>query len=100
MVFNMTIQTKIFIGYSIDKPMRLHLEKSTAWKEDKVTNQPQLTEIRFHEKDYIGTYLPNCADTPLIEQKEKEIRTLLQHYCPKLILDKQNAFIFPQIFLG
>jgi hypothetical protein len=96
----MALQVKIFIGYYVDKVLRLQIEKSSAWSEEKSIGQLQLTETKFNEKDYIGSYLQNYVDISLIEQKEKEVKTRLQYYCPKFILDNQKAFLFPQIFIG
>ncbi len=96
----MPAQIRIFIGYIQNKEIKLHLSRSESWKESKCTGLLPLVETHWEEKDYIGLFIPSCVMHVQIKEKEKEIKTQLQFFCPKLNLDKYPMYLFPQVFLG
>lgn len=95
----MTVQIHIFLGYRQTKEMKKQLIQSSSWNEEKILGQSPLVETSWESHEYIGCYIPSLINCKMIAEKEKEIKSKLQLYCPKLILDKQHFYLFPQIFL-
>lgn len=96
----MTIQIRIFMGYVQNKEVNLHLGRSASWKEEKLLGNLHLVETRWQDKDYIGFFISSFMTYDQLKEKEKEVKTQLQHYCPKLNLDKHAIHLFSQSFLG
>jgi hypothetical protein len=94
-----TIDVRIFLGYLLNSEIKMYLNQSSQWKEVKWQTQ-QLVEAHFEEKTYIGFFIENALNDEQIKKKECEVKVLLQLYCPKLNLDKYDAYLFPQIFLS
>lgn len=95
----MTIQIRIFLGYILNKEIKLHLNQSSKWKEAKIVGKLPLIETQWQEKEYIGCYLPSALTYIQLKEKEREVKTQLQNYCPKLNLDKHPIYLFSQFFL-
>lgn len=96
----MTIQTKIFLGFVLNKEMKIHLNQNSKWKENKLIGKLLLTETHWQEKEYIGIFIPSLLSYTQLKEKEKEVKVQLQFYCPKLNLDKHSIYLFPQLFLS
>lgn len=96
----MSIQTKIFLGYLLNKEIRIHLNQNSKWKENKLIGELLLTETHWQEKEYIGIFMSPLLSSAQLKEKEKEVKSQLQVYCPKLNLDKHSVHIFSQLFLS
>lgn len=91
---------KLFLGYLITSELKMHLNQSSNWKEDKLSFLNELQETRFQEKDYVGYFI----ESPLISsyeisEEQQKLKKKLQHYCPKLNTEKQPVYIFSELFL-
>lgn len=95
----MSVQIRIFLGCILNKEVKLHLQQSSKWKEAKLVGEPILIETRWQEKEYIGCYIPSLLTYDQLKEKEREVKTQLQIYCPKLNLDKHSIYLFSQLFL-
>ncbi len=95
----MAIQIKIFLGYIQNKEFKIHLNQSKLWKESKLIGQANLEETSWHEKDYIGYFIPQLMSCNEIRKKEQEINIQLQVYCPKLNLEKYSPYLISQFFI-
>lgn len=96
----MSLQIRIFLGCVFNKEIAIHLKQSNLWNEALVTKESPLMEIEWGEKKYIGIYLPSKISHLELQGKEKEMRSHLQFYCPKLNLDKHTLFLFSQVFIA
>lgn len=96
----MSLNTRIFIGYIQNREIQIHLNKSKNWKEAKLLGYASLTETQWQEKTYIGLFIPDLMRYSQLKEKEKELKTQLQIYCPKLNLDKHSVYLFSQVFLS
>lgn len=95
---NMPIQIRIFIGFLLNKEMRMHLKQSAAWSEAKMLGNPDLTEAQDHDKEYIGRFVSSPVSCSELKKMESEIKSQLHLYCPKLNLDKQRSYLISQLF--
>ncbi len=95
----MSVQIRIFLGFLQNKELKLHLNQSARWKEELSLSNTALTQVQDHEKEYIGHYLPHLLTCKQIKEKEQEIKSQLQLYCPKLNLDKHHSYLFSQLFV-
>jgi len=95
----MTIEKRIFIGYLLSKELKIHLNQNGHWKEAKLSGEFSLKETTWQDKEYIGSFAPAEYPYNQLKEKEEEVRTQLQIYCPKLNLDKQSIYLFSQLFL-
>ena len=95
----MSIEIRFFIGYIQNKEISIHLNQSRKWKEAKLLGETRLTETHWEEKDYIGFFIPSLMTYAQLKEKEEEVKTQLQIYCPKLNLDKHSVYLFSQLFL-
>lgn len=94
----MTIQSKFFLGYILSKELKIHLNQNSKWKEHKLTGELLLTETYWQEKEYVGIFIPSLLSYVQLKEKEKEVKSHLQSYCPKLNLDKHSVYLFSQLF--
>lgn len=95
----MSLQIRIFLGFIQNKEIKIHLNQSLSWQEAKTIGQEELKETNWEQKEYIGLFIPSLLTYAQIKEKEKEIKTQLQLYCPKLNLDKHSSYLFPQLFI-
>lgn len=93
------MQIRIFLGFEQNKAIKIHLNQSPLWKEAKLLGASFLIEISHQEKNYIGCFIPEFLSLLQIKEKEQEIRSQLQLYCPKLSLDKHHSYILSQLFI-
>lgn len=96
----MTIQIHIFLGYQQNKEIKMYLNQSHSWKESKLLGNATLSVTQWQDQEYIGLFISLLSSCSHIKEKEQEIKTQLQLYCPKLNLDKHSACLFPQLFLS
>lgn len=94
----MTVQMRIFIGFLENKEIKMHLNQSEAWKEAKMLGKTDLMETQDQEKEYLGRYIPSLLPCTELKKIEKEIKSQLQLYCPKLNLDRQHTYLLSQLF--
>jgi hypothetical protein len=95
----MSFEIRIFLGYIQNKEMKMHLNQSRKWKEARLLGEITLMETQWQENDYIGLFIPPCMTYAKLKEKEQEIKTQLQIYCPKINLDKHLVYLFSQLFL-
>lgn len=95
----MSIQIRIFLGFPQNKELKIHLNQSSGWQEAKMLGQTNLIETNWQEKEYIGLFVPLFSTCVQLKEKEQEIKTQLQLYCPKLNLDKHAVYLFSQLFI-
>jgi len=96
----MSIQVRIFLGCIQTKEVKMHLNQSAKWKEAILLGQTGLMENSWQEKDYIGLYIPSLTTYAQLKEKEQEVKSQLQVYCPKINLDKHSVYIFSQLFIN
>jgi hypothetical protein len=96
----MSCQIKIFLGLHLTKEIKMHLNQNSAWKELHSIGQGELAEVQNEEKEYIGQFIPNPLSISSLKDKEKEIKSLLQNFCPRLNLERHRLFVFTQLFIG
>jgi hypothetical protein len=96
----MTIQIQIFLGYPQNKEIKMYLNQSQSWKKSKLLGNATLSVTHWQDQEYIGSFISPLSSYNHIKEKEQEIKTQLQLYCPKLNLDKYSACLFPQLFLS
>lgn len=94
---------KLFIGILITSEVRMHLNQSTVWKNVQVIGDPEageLISVRFHEYDYIGSYVKVEKITfSELGSYDKHVLNKLQSYCPNLQLNTHKVSFFSQIFI-
>lgn len=96
----MTIHPRIFIGFLISKELDLHINQSDRWKEDKLSTSSPLAIADWEDRKYIGQFADSLLTCSELKKIEREARSQLQIYCPKINIDKQPIYIFTQIFLS
>lgn len=96
----MTIQPRIFIGFLMSKELDLHINQSDRWKEDKLEASSTLSIADWEDKKYIGQFADSLLTYNELKKIEREARSQLQIYCPKINIDRQPIYIFTQIFLS
>lgn len=94
----MPITIRIFLGFPQNSEMKLHLNQSKTWQEAKILGLG-LEETEWEGKDYIGTFIPSLLNTYQIKEKEQEIKSQLQKYCPKLNLDRHSSYLISLLFI-
>jgi len=94
------VTVRLFIGTIVTPDLKSSLDKSSKWSQAVIANETSLTEIRYRNKPYIGTYL-DSEKVKILEicNTESEIRNLLQQFCPNQNCELLKMVIFPQIFL-
>lgn len=94
------ITIKLFIGCLLTPEIKLFLEQSKLWQQQRIGKNAPLTTIHFKNKEYIGTFIsqkqPSLAE---LQKQETTIKTLLAEYCPEFNTDTINTKIFSQVFL-
>jgi len=94
------IRAQLFIGCPITPQVRQHLNASLSFREAQTLRSGTIKEVRYKEKEYIGTPLPSST-LPLKEMRDEEKTVLeeLQKHCPELDTTELSTIIFPQVFL-
>lgn len=97
------VKVKLFIGYPMNAELKLLLDQSSQWKQDKITryrNPESLVETHYQDKDYIGRFFfEEKLTMAQFKQLELDIKTKVQVYCPNFNTDRLKIFIFPQVFV-
>ena len=103
-VLSSGIKTKIFLGLHLTTEVRIHLDQSLQWKQDRATSAlspNQIREIHHEGKDYIGLFvekeLPSLED---LNQVKCSVMQQMRKYCEELKVEKLKAALFPQVFLA
>lgn len=91
---------KFFVGCPLTSELRMHLKESPSWNQACVDPYRTLVEARFQKEDYIGRYFEGAQlELQELKQMEKKVQAHLEHFCPKLNLERLSMVVFPQIFL-
>lgn len=98
------VTVKMFIGYPVTSEIRMLLRQSTAWKNDKITHDPnsrELVEAPFQEQEFIGRYISaELLTLKVLKELEVSVKISLIHYCPDIAQESLNAYVFPQLFIN
>lgn len=95
----MPLQVRIFIGYQVNKEIKIHLDQSPHWREEKMLGIANLIETDWKNHHYIGQFTSSLLSFLEIQEKEKQMKNNLQIYCPKLNVEKHFIYLFPQLFI-
>lgn len=98
----MTLQTKvkIFMGFLQNGELKMHLKQSLDWQRAKDLNEGQLLESQHQAREYIGVWIDPPIQYEDLQKTEREIRSRLQLYCPKVKLDSHLIYLFTQVFVS
>lgn len=99
MTNKMAINIQFFIGCREDGEVKASLNKSGSWKEEKIIQTRKLVEAQFEGREYIGVSIESLLSSEQLKQKLEEIKLELHKYCPKLNIDKQVFYLFPQVLI-
>lgn len=95
---------KLFLGVSLTSELKLLLSQSSSWKQSQIGPKSEcyvFEEIHYHEKDYLGFYLPQEQVTlQELRELKGELKNRLQGYVPKYELDSLKVYVFSQIFVA
>ncbi len=91
---------KIFLGFLQKSELKLHLQQSLEWQREKSFGEQVLLEITKEEQQYLGVWLESGISYENLKKTESKVRSQLQLYCPKIKLDTQPIYLFPQIFIN
>lgn len=95
---------KLFAGVLISSEIRMHLNTSMRWKEAQILKEFDpfhLSEVHFHDENYIGKFLPhNQLHLDELQIEAKAILDKIHEYCPGLKMEKLKVKIFPQQFIS
>jgi hypothetical protein len=99
---NLTV--KLFVGCLINPEIRRLLKQSSEWKEASIEWQSDpkgIREIRYQDHDYVGKYIEKeSAPLPEIKEIEREIKNIIEAYCPDLPQKKLKIVVFPHLFIS
>jgi hypothetical protein len=98
------LTVRLFAGSLLTFDIKMQLKHSPHWKQSKIANesdQRDLVEIRFHNKEYIGKYI-SLQSLTLDDLREIEttIAASLKRYCPELAEEALKIYVFPQVFVS
>lgn len=92
---------KIFISILMTSEVKMHLNHSEHWQEDRLLHKGELEEVVFQEKSYLGFFISSSPiEEKALNQAEQLLKDRLHLYCPKLNLDKHATYLFPHLFLS
>lgn len=95
-----SLEVRIFLGYLLQGEIAIHLSQSSQALKQRWQLENPLTQAYWQEKEYIGLFIMETPSYEQLKQTEQTIKSQLQVYCPKLNLDKQTIYLFPQVFLS
>lgn len=87
------IQVKMFLGFPVTSEIKMHLKKDASQNHD-------LKEVRFQDREYMGISIESSLSLQKLKLKETEVIQLLKTHCPKLAVEKQKLFLFPEVFVS
>ena len=93
---------KLYLGCPLTSEIRMHLKTSHLWNQALIVPklERELVETRFQQQEYLGRFFDGeQLSLERLKAAEKEMRELIQSYCPKLNAEKLTFCVFPQIFL-
>lgn len=94
------VTTKLFAGFLLNSELRMHLNQSKTYKQDKIGSNEDLKEIHYQDKDYFGIYLDkNLIHLPELKSVEATLTKKLEFYCPSFNNEHTTFFVLPQVFI-
>lgn len=96
----MSLEVRVFLGFVLNKELKLQLNQSSEWKGAKIGRETALIEAQWQGKEYIGVYLSNCLTFIELKEKGNGVRNELQSYCPKLNFEHRSPSLFSQVFVS
>lgn len=94
------VTTKLFAGYLLNSELRMHLNQSKTYKQDKIGSHQDLNEVHYQEKDYFGIYLEQTMVAfDELKKLEESLRKRLDFYCPNFNNEHTTFFVLPQVFV-
>lgn len=99
---NSKVSLRLFLGCHLTAELRLHLEKSQAWKETRIgpTGSHHLVINHFHQKEYIGFFVGEGVNLSKLKETETLILQAIQSYCPEIDLKHCQVLAFSQLFIS
>jgi ABC-type Zn uptake system ZnuABC Zn-binding protein ZnuA len=95
------VQVRIFVGFELKVDVSIFLNQNSDWKQAVVSQSTSLQIVHYHNKDYIGVYLPHKLITiKSLQEQAKEVREELIKYCPEKTAASLKISIFPQVFVS
>lgn len=92
---NSHIQIKFFLGFLLKGEIKGLLNQNHEWK----FSDQKLVMAHFQKNDYIGFSVDSSLDYTRIKKVEKELKELMLIYWPKLNVEGQKTFLFPELFV-
>lgn len=94
------VTTKLFVGFQLNSELRMHLNQSKTYKQDKIGSKQDLNEVHYQDKDYFGIYLDkNLINFSELKQLERVLVKKLEFYCPNFNNEHTIFFVLPQVFV-
>jgi len=94
------VSSKIFAGFLLNSELRMHLNQSKNYKQDKIGSKQGLQEVHYQEKDYFGIYLDkNLISYNELKNLEDTLQKKLEFYCPAFNNEHTTFFVLPQVFV-
>ncbi len=96
----MAFETRLFIGFALNKEINLHLKQSSLWSEDKLTGHLRLNLTNWNEQTFIGLFVDFPKTIGDLKQQENSLQLILGDYCSKLKVEKFPIHLFAQLFIS
>lgn len=97
------VSVKLFVGFQVTSEIKMHLNRSKAWRQASVLKPAErdLIEVHHHGQDYVGRFLPQDR-LILSEVRDNDIlaKQALKNYCPDCNLDGMTIRVLPQVFVA
>ena len=95
------VATQLFIGCVITPDIRIALNQSKTWRQAKIGVSDELKEQRYHNKDYLGLFVPGELVTlEQIAAAEASVRTHLHEYCSEVDSDAVTVYILSILLIS
>lgn len=94
----MGIEIRLFFGILENSELRMHLNGSSLWQQEKTLGS-ELIETDRNDKRYIGLFASYPLSYSRLRETECFVKNRLQVYCPKLNLDTRRCVLFSQLFI-
>ncbi len=94
------VSTKLFVGFLLNSELRMHLNQSKTYKQEKIGSQSDFIEIHYQDKDYFGHFLDKSLITlKELKKMDSEMRKKLELYCPAFDTDHATFVVLTQVFV-
>ncbi len=97
------VTIRLFLGTPLQSELRANLHQSPHWREAQLLSpiEAPLVIVWFHQKEYLGRYLPISELTVQeLQESAQAIRQQIEMFCPRLDTKDLSMLIFPQLFIA